>query len=555
MSTSKRKEEIRFQGIPISPGITVARVCLFCESQHNILSELRPEGQNAESEIERLDLAHSVVIQRLKELHSKTAKEIGKAEAEIFTTQHVILDDRRLRERLYAGIRADGLNAESSVIRVLGAYEARIRAVTNDSLRERSSDIGEVRQRLLAALGNTAPGLRCAGTYHCRRGRGRIVVSRELTPGLTIELDTEHVLGFVTEHGGITSHAAILSRALGIPAVSGIPGIRDIVECGTEVMVNGDNGEVILWPSSETVAHAKVGRAVSHQIEILPPIPGIQVLANISLASDIHGAKQMRAEGIGLYRTEFEFMAAGRVLNEEEQTERYSAVLKAMAGAPVYIRLIDLGGDKPAPFLSLPKEENPALGFRGARLLLAHPQLIRDQARAIARASHIAPLNLIYPMITDVTQFMKLKTMVTDSMADLHPNTIRHGVMLEVPAACIAAEELLAVADFGSIGTNDLFQYLFAIDRNNEHVAADFKPDHPVFWKLISQVVAAARKEGKSLSVCGEIAGWPDYALKLMELGIRTISVSPRTISRIRRVVGAVPRSLRPMADTAITPL
>jgi phosphotransferase system enzyme I (PtsI) len=538
MNKQESHPEQWFQGVPISPGIACARVCLFCENESPSLPTERTSGRNYENEFERFQSALATVSLRLDEVKARVAKEIGPAEAEIFTTQQMILQDEQLIKSVVAGMQTDNLTCETAVHRTLSAFENRLRAVASDTLRERASDISEVKRRLLEVLGHGTSGFQCS-QYVCRRGRGRIVAARELTPRLTVDLDTEHVQGFVTDHGGLTSHAAILARALGIPAVSGIPKADSVLTCGAETLINGNTGEVILWPSAATKARYPVARTFSLNAEPCEPIPGLKVYANINLVGDMAQALQMKAEGIGLYRTEFEFLAESRALSEEEQFQRYSAVLRAFPDQPVHFRLLDLGGDKSADFLELSREDNPALGLRGARLLMARPDLLRTQVRAIARASHVAPLNLLYPMITDAAQFLKLRAQVEEIMAPLRPGAIRHGVMLEVPSACLNARDLLKVADFASLGTNDLYQYLFALDRNNEQLAEEFKHDHPVFWSLIRDVARIAQRLKKPLSVCGEIAGQTDCVLKLQELGIDTVSIPPRLIPRLRRAVAA----------------
>jgi phosphotransferase system enzyme I (PtsI) len=245
-------------------------------------------------------------------------------------------------------------------------------------------------------------------------------------------------------------------------------------------------------------------------------------------------AVRHQAEGIGLYRTEFEFLAAGRILNEEEQLERYVAALKAMSGRRVCFRLLDVGADKGATFFNLPQEDNPYLGFRGSRLLLNRTDLLRHQARALARASIHGPVDVLYPMVVSVEQFLKLRELFCSSVADITPGELRHGVMFEVPAACLQARELLEVADFGSIGTNDLIQYLFAVDRNNALVAHDYTPDSPVLWSVVAQVARAAAETGRAVSVCGEAANNPRFLPTLKKLGLTTLSVSPRFIPELR---------------------
>ena len=536
MNESAIKTETRFSGLPISGGIALARVCLFNDRRHSNLPSYRVVGEGAELEKGRVQQAIKVAGARMDTLIQNVMDRIGPAEAQIFKAQKMILNDKTVVKQMLADIETMNLNAESTVTRTLEAYESRLLQVDDEYIQGRASDIGEVRRRLLDVLRNMNPSLQCAGEEHCQRGRNRIVVAEELTPGLTVDLDTENTRGFVSERGGPNSHAAILAKSLGIPAVSGIAGIRSKLSCGTELLLNGDTGELIVWPGEDTLARFQsVLTATVKTAEPVEPVAGLTVMANINRATEVTAAVDMLAEGIGLYRTEFEFLAAGRILSEDEQWERYSTVVRAMQGKAVYFRMLDIGGDKGAPFLKLPREENPYLGLRGSRLLLARDDLLITQARALARASAEGPVHVMYPMIIDVEQFLKLKDLFQKATAGLSAGDIRHGVMFEVPSACLQARELLEAADFASIGTNDLIQYLFAVDRNNEFVAYDYMPDRPVFWSLMEQMAQAAQQVGRPLSVCGEIAGNAHFLAKLMELGIDTISVSPRLIPHLRQ--------------------
>lgn len=540
----KFREETRLQGIPISSGIVSARVCLFNANRHANLPKFRVEGEGIEREVNRLQRAISLAVEQLEALKQDVAARIGQAEAEIFTAQTMILQDRSLQRQMLDEVRLKKANAELAIAAVLEAFESRLQEVDNEYIKERSSDIGEIKRRLLDVLGNLRPELQCAGQAHCQRGRDRIVVSDELTPSLTLELDTEHTKGFVTERGGKTSHAAILARSLGIPAVTGIAGIHSALSCGTDVLINGNTGEVIVWPSEATVRAMTAIQPMPEAAPLaIPPVAGFQVMANITTAADLPEAQAMLAEGIGLYRTEFEHFSAGRLLNEQEQFEKYAAVIKAMGGRTVTIRLLDIGGDKSAPYLAIPAEPNPYLGFRGGRLLMARPDLLVPQARALTRASLLGPVRVLYPMIIEVEQFLALKQRFEQAGRDLPAGQLSHGVMFEVPSACLQARELLAVADFASIGSNDLIQYLFAVDRNNERVAYDYSPDREVFWRLIGEMARAAAEQAKPLSVCGEMAGDPAYLGKLISLGIRSVSVSAKLIPVVRRAAQAARRA------------
>jgi phosphotransferase system enzyme I (PtsI) len=527
-----------YSGLPLSEGIAVARICMFNENRHSNMPIYKVDGEGIQREIARLKRAVDIVGRRLESIRESVKQRIGVAESEIFSAQRLILDDENMQQQMFALIEDDQRNAETAVSSIFDKYEARLREVDNDYIRERASDIGEIRRRVLDVLQNMQPSLQCAGEGHCQQGRNRIIVAVELTPSLTVDLDTAMCLGFVTEHGGLNSHAAILARSLGIPAVSGIKNIHSEVSCGTEILINGNTGEVIVWPNDEDKQVLESAAESGAEIGVwTEPVDAFSVYANISLSGEVEDAARYNAEGIGLYRTEFEFMAAGHQLSEDEQALRYIGVVSAMDELPVTFRLLDMGGDKPFSFLELPEEDNPALGWRGSRLLLGYPELLSTQARAIARASNVRQVRLLYPMIIDVRQFLELRRLVDEAVADIEDTDILHGAMFEVPSACFEADEIMAHADFASVGTNDLIQYLFAVDRDNDRVAYDYRIDRPAFWRIMEKLVAASEKSGCALSVCGEIAGERDNVRKLRDIGIKQVSVSARLIPRVRSAV------------------
>ena len=531
-------EEMRFTGLPISPGVVVARVCLFQQERHAAVCADAIDSQGPDRERGRLDSAMAAVIERLEGLRQTVAARLGPAEAEIFVAQRMMLEDPVLNEQMNQTL-VEGHNAESAVMLTLDSYESQLLELDDAYLKERASDLGELKRRLLDVLCDTGPAFQCSNDAKCRRGRDRIVITDELTPTAMLDTDTDQLLGFVTERGGVTSHAGILARALGIPAVSGIPGIHDLVPCGTEVLLNGNTGEVVVRPDDETKALAAGLMAAEAAAPAVGPVEALKVMANISTSGEARQAAQMQAEGIGLYRTEFEFFLAGSSLDEDQQYRLYRDVLAAMDGGPVYFRMLDIGADKPLPELALPAEDNPSLGCRGARLLLARPELMLPQARALARASRDATVHVMYPMLTGLDQFRKLKDAFDRMTGDIDKGQIRHGVMFEVPSACMEARALLEEADFGSIGSNDLIQYFFAVDRNNESVAGDYSPDHEVFWRLLADMIAASDAAGKPLSLCGELAADTRYTARLLACGLRTASVTARQIPAVRRAARA----------------
>jgi len=531
--TGRIDNETRFHGLPVSPGVAVARVCLFRQALHENIPDYRVAGEAKEEEKQRLTAAVEAVVNRLEGLHGVVRERVGAAEAEIFSVQRMILQDPALQAQLADAI-DQGRNAETAVKQTFETYESRMREFENGYQSERAGDIGELKRRLLSELVQTTSAFACEDEPHCQRGRERIIVTEELTPSVALELDTEDIRGLVTERGGVTSHAAILARGLGIPAVSGVPHIHDLVACGTEVLLDGDTGEVVVWPSKETLAGVRV-HVPAEAGGPTGPVEGLRVLANLSVAEEVEIARRHEAEGIGLYRTEMEFFAADRLLDENEQADRYARVVRAMAGRPVALRLLDLGGDKPSPLFEFPEEDNPSLGLRGLRYLLNHPDLLATQARALALASREGPVQVMYPMVTGAKQFEQARALFEEATRDLAHGRIEHGPMFEVPSAVLEADRLLAEADFASVGSNDLLQYLFAVDRNNAHVAEDYVPDQPVFWRVLEEVVAAARRAGVPLSLCGELAAEPAYLGRLMDIGFETVSVSVRLIPGIRR--------------------
>jgi len=543
MKAAATDKERRITGLPVSEGVVRARVCVLEALQRRAIPYYTIPERKIESEQRRLDAAVAHAAIHLERLIEEVTQRIGPAQANIFVAQKMMIEDPVLRQQLFDLVAQQRLNAEAAVEKTLDGYAALLSEVDDIFLRERASDVGEIRRRLQDGLAAGRPQPAAAPEPESMPADPHIVVAEELTAGQTVTLDTARTLGFITERGGTASHAAILARGLGIPAVTGIHDVFRVFSHGDDVLLNGTTGEVILWPSEATLRLFPAAQPMPlPPRHAVPPIEGVVVMANISLAAEVEDILDTLPEGIGLYRTEFELLAAGRVLTEDEQYQRYAAVLRAMNGRPVYFRLFDFGGDKAAAFLGLPLEENPCLGYRGARLLLGRPDVFIPQARALARASRHGPVRILYPMIADVDQFFKLREVFLQNTKGLISGDVQHGAMLEVPSICLAAASLFAVADFGCIGSNDLIQYLFAVDRNNGQVAHDYHPDRPVFWSLLQHLANAARFAGRPLSLCGEMGGQPQYLPRLMEMGIRTVSVSPRLIGLARM---AAKRALR----------
>jgi phosphotransferase system enzyme I (PtsI) len=349
----------------------------------------------------------------------------------------------------------------------------------------------------------------------------------------------------VTEHGGMSSHAAIIARSLGVPAMSGVHGLLETVKCGDTVLIDADRGRVFLDPDRATLEKTIRVEPVDTGARCLLVSPrGLAVLANAGMMEDVEAARRVNADGIGLFRTEFAFIRAGKLLSESEQASYYSEIISKMDGKPVTIRLLDIGGDKPLPFLSQEKEENPMLGVRGARFLLKNPEILRTQVKALARAARNGPVNVLVPMVIDAAQLDLLLDKAKKALKTIKVDrkNIRFGAMFEVPGACLQAGGIFKKIDFASIGSNDLFQYLFAMDRDNEHVSAEYDSTHPVFWELIAMLAREAKKARKPLSLCGEMAAVPGMAKRLVKAGITSLSVSPRFVPAVRNEIARIRR-------------
>ena len=533
MTNKNKRFEKTVKGVALSPGIAVARICRLNDNRYSNVPDYEVESKDFAYEKERFYKARAVAKENVIKIAERVRVKVGDAEAGIFDAHVMILEDPQLQMDVEQLIEKKNMNAEAAIAETLDSYEMRLLEIDDEYIRERATDFGEIKRRLLAELGEKLTAQCDDGL--CQRGHNRIVVAEELTPQLTVDLDTDSVMGFITERGGKNAHGAILARALGIPAVSGLSKIRDMVSCGMEILVNGTTGEVTLWPRESTVV--KVREAEPEQIRMpvaVDPVDGLRVMSNISMPSEVSCAVHMKSEGIGLYRTEIELITGGSDYSEDSFYESYYKVYRENQGQPIAYRMFDIGSDKKLPGLDVPDERNPALGLRGARLLLKNKELLRMQARALARVSVHGDLSVTYPMIIDVDQFLEIKQLFNDSIAGIECGKIKHGVMFEVPSACLQADEIMDVADFGSVGTNDLAQYLFAADRDNELLVDDYTPDHPVLWKMLEMVAAAGKSRDKTITVCGELAGDPKYIGKLIEVGVSAVSVSVRMIPAVR---------------------
>ncbi|QOK90579.1 phosphoenolpyruvate--protein phosphotransferase [Ralstonia pseudosolanacearum] len=487
-----------------------------------------------------LDRALADTRAELAELARDTAARLGEAEAGIFKAQAELLGDTDLMT-LTCQAMVEGHGVAWSWHHAVERLAERLAALGNPLLAARAADLRDVGRRV---LGHLDPALR--GTAQALPDGPCILVAQDLSPSDTAALDTRRIAGIVTAQGGPTSHTAILTRTLGIPAVVAAgPAVLDVAS-GTQAIVDGSGGQLYLDPDAAAIAGAEAwlredaARAQREQAERGLPARtrdghAVEIAANVNLPAQAIEAVTLGAEGVGLMRTEFLFLERDHAPDEDAQHEVYAAMLAALGGRPLIVRTLDIGGDKQVPYLNLPKEENPFLGVRGARLLLRRPDLLEPQLRALYRAAcGGGPLSIMFPMITSLDEGIALRAACERIRAELDAPAVPLGIMVEVPAAALLADQLAEHVDFFSIGTNDLTQYTLAIDRQHPDLAAEADSLHPAVLRLIQLTVQGAARRGRWVGVCGGLAGDPFGALLLTGLGVHELSMSPRDIPAVK---------------------
>ncbi len=540
------------RGVGVSPGIAIGPARLVLWEIPTVTRRVVAPDQ-VEREIARLHAAMAAVKELMEDLRERTLQRAGPEEAKIFDAQIMMLEDQDFLAEVETLIQHNQLSAERAFefktleMRALWAQSSSYR------LRQRVADLTGIQVPVL----NHLVGRSVTATLHDPTGRPAIVFTRELTPGLTVQLEREQVAGFASVEGTHTAHGAILARSLGIPCVMGLVEGIERVEDGAEVILDGAHGLVVLDPSAEEVEEARewegYRRALGQEMERAVGEPAVTadgvavaLRANVDLPEEVETTLQYGGEGIGLLRTEFLVLGRTELPGELEEAEFFSQVAKTFAGHPVVIRSYDLGGDKfPAAFQS-PPEANPFLGWRAIRVCLDHPEIFRTQIRALLRARLHGDVKLMLPMVTQVEEVDCTREMVQEEAAALRragvqaADVLPMGVMIETPAAAMLVQQIAERADFLSIGTNDLTQYTLAIDRGNARLAGRFTPHHPAVVQLLRQIVVAGDAAGIETSVCGEMASDPLSAFLLLGLGYRILSVSPPALPLVRWLVRQV---------------
>lgn len=537
----------RFRGISASSGIAIGRAVRL--SKKGVTIENKRISQPDE-EITRFHTALDRAKADLEALYDQTLAQMGEDKAAIFQAHLMLLQDPVWISEVENYIREEMSNGEYAVDQVTEKYIALFSDMEDEYMRERAADLKDVKNRVLTYLS----GAELAGV---KEDTPYILVAHDLTPSDTAQLDRELTLGFATEIGGRTSHSAIMARSLEIPAVVGVTGLFDAIEEGDLLILDGLEGEIYRNPGVETIQKYEEKREKylrdKEELKKLVDRPTlsrdghkVELAANIGTPKDVEGVLRNGAEGIGLFRTEFLYMDRDTFPTEEEQLKAYKEVAERMNGRPVVIRTLDIGGDKEVPYLDMPKEMNPFLGYRAIRLCLDRVELFKTQLRAILRASVYGEIKIMFPMVTNISEVREAKRILREIEEQFREESIPFadrievGIMVETPAAAVIADILAREVDFFSIGTNDLIQYTMAADRMNERVSYLYQPYHPAILRLVKMVIDAAHREGKWAGMCGEMGGDMTAVPILLGLGLDEFSMSATSILPIRQRIGSL---------------
>ncbi len=550
------------QGIAASDGIAIAKVYTLTEPD---LTVTKVTVEDSEKEVSRLDDALAASIKDVELIKETALKNLGEEEAQVFDAHLMVLSDPELIGQVKDSITSNKVNAESALKEVTDMFISIFAGMEdNPYMQERAADIRDVSKRILAHL----LGVKIPSPATIKDEV--IIVAADLTPSDTAQLNRQYVKAFVTDIGGRTSHSAIMARSLEIPAIVGTKEVTSIAKDGDIIIVDGLSGEVFLNPSEEVVAEyrAKAEAFAAQQAEweklkdsktYTKDGHQVELAANIGTPKDLEGVVNNGAEGVGLYRTEFLYMDSHEMPTEEDQFEAYKAVLEGMNGKPVVVRTMDIGGDKELPYLPLPHEMNPFLGYRAIRISLNEPEMFRTQLRALLRASVYGKLRIMFPMIATLNDFRGAKALLEKEKAKLIAegvavsDDIQVGIMIEIPAAAVLAHQFAKEVDFFSIGTNDLIQYTMAADRMNERVSYLYQPYNPSILTLIKHVIDSAHKEGKWAGMCGEMAGDQTAVPLLVGLGLDEFSMSASSVLKTRSLISKLTLSdMQALADKAI---
>ncbi|MDT0807717.1 phosphoenolpyruvate--protein phosphotransferase [Staphylococcus pseudintermedius] len=549
------------KGIAASDGVAIAKAYLLVEPDLSFSNE---KTDQPEAEVQKFNEALNNSKIELTKIRNHAEEQLGADKAAIFDAHLLVLDDPELIQPIEEKIKNESASAPQALTEVTQNFITIFESMDNEYMKERAADIRDVAKRVLAHI------LEVELPNPSIIDESVIIVAHDLTPSDTAQLNKQYVQGFVTNIGGRTSHSAIMSRSLEIPAVVGTKSISESVQQGDMVIVDGLTGDVIVNPSDDEIKAYQHKResffADRESLKQLRDEPSktldgheVELAANIGTPNDLEGVHNNGAEGIGLYRTEFLYMGRDNMPTEDEQFEAYKKVLESMEGKRVVVRTLDIGGDKELPYLNLPEEMNPFLGYRAIRLCLDQPEIFRPQLRALLRASAYGKLNIMFPMVATIQEFRDAKALLLEEKENLKQegvevsDDIELGIMVEIPATAALADVFAKEVDFFSIGTNDLIQYTMAADRMSERVSYLYQPYNPSILRLIKQVIDASHQEGKWTGMCGEMAGDETAIPLLIGLGLDEFSMSATSILKARRQIKDLSRTeMVQLADRAL---
>ncbi len=535
-------------GKPASPGLNIGRVVIIDPDRIDLMRRTIPEDE-IEREISRFQAAIADTIGDLRKIKENVSREIGSEQAEIFETHLMMLQDSALIQSVIDGIRTQRRNADLVFYEMLRVHHDALHRTEDEYLRERASDIRDIGRRVIRKMQGRD------GLKSCELEEPSVIAARELTPSMTVTLDRSKVLGFMTELGGRTSHAAILAKALEVPSVVGISDLMQSVKTGDTSIIDGTHGRVILNPDEGLLRQyeqeredlSRFTKSLETEIQLAAEtIDGriVELAANIELPEEVDSVIAHGAQGIGLFRTEYLFMFRNHLPDEEEQYKEYLTIAERVAPNPVIIRTIDLGGDKILGLTGeFTKEANPFLGWRSIRYCLSNPAIFRTQLRAILRSSVQSNVRIMFPLISSLTELWEAKKHVERTKDELRNegipfnDAIKLGIMIETPSAALTAEYLAREVHFFSIGTNDLVQYVLAVDRTNTKVSNLYQFFHPSVLKLIKHTIEAGHAHNIWVGMCGEMAGDPLATILLLGMGLDEFSVSPAIVPEIKKII------------------
>ncbi|KAB8311255.1 MULTISPECIES: phosphoenolpyruvate-protein phosphotransferase PtsI [Rahnella] len=534
-------------GILVSPGIAFGKALLLKEDEI-VINRKKISPDQVDQEVERFLAGRAKASAQLEVIKTKAGETFGEEKEAIFEGHIMLLEDEELEQEIIALIKDEHASADAAAYSVIEGQAKALEELDDEYLKERAADVRDIGKRLLRnILDMTIVDLSSIQDEV-------ILVATDLTPSETAQLNLNKVLGFITDLGGRTSHTSIMARSLELPAIVGTSDVTKQVKNDDYLILDAVNNKIYVNPTADVIDELKAvqNQYISEKDELtkLKDLPAItldghqvEVCANIGTVRDVAGAERNGAEGVGLYRTEFLFMDRDSLPTEEEQFQAYKAVAEAMGSQAVIVRTMDIGGDKDLPYMNLPKEENPFLGWRAIRICLDRKEILHDQLKGILRASAFGKLRIMFPMIISVEEVRELKAELEMLKAELREKgqafdeTIEVGVMVETPAAAVIAHHLAKEVDFFSIGTNDLTQYTLAVDRGNELISHLYNPMSPSVLGLIKQVIDASHAAGKWTGMCGELAGDERATLLLLGMGLDEFSMSAISIPRIKKII------------------